>query len=306
MTMLIDRPDIRRSDPSDDGSRPLWRLRTTMAPIRLQFTWFGTQKALTAEQKARAAETFDAQAGALSAGKKLLDTRHTAFRAVTAIRGQIEANWKGRTLPFPEPGIRLIRQEDIDPFVDQITILRTELADAVVTLDRHFDELKAAARQRLGSLYHEADYPVTLQGLFDVSWDFPNVEPPDYLMALSPALYAQEEERVRARFEEAVELAEQAFLEEFTRLVEHLRERITGTSDDGSPRVFRDSAVGNLQEFFTRFRALNVRSNPQLDDLVEQARSIVRGVGAQDLRDSRSLRVRSPRAWTRSKPPSTP
>ncbi len=111
-------------------------------------------------------------------------------------------------------------------------------------------------------------------------------------MALSPALFAQEEERVRARFEEAVALAEQAFLDEFTRLVEHLRERITGTSDDGSPKVFRDSAVGNLQEFFTRFRALNVRSNPQLDDLVEQARSIVRGVGAQDLRDSRSLRVR--------------
>ena len=218
MTMLLDRPDTsaQGANPTDDGSRPLWRLRTTMAPIRLSFTWFGTQKALTAEQKARAAETFDAQAGALSAGKKLLDTRHTAFRAVTAIRGQIEANWKARTLPFPEPGIRLIRQEDIESFVDQMTILRTELADAVVGLDRHFEELKAAARQRLGSLYHEADYPVTLQGLFDVCWDFPNVEPPDYLMALSPALFAQEEERVRARFEEAVALAEQAFLDEFT------------------------------------------------------------------------------------------
>ena len=294
MTMLTrpTRHQRQGANPTDDGSRPLWRLRTTMAPIRLSFTWFGTQKALTAEQKARAAETFDAQAGALSAGKKLLDTRHSAFRAVTAIRGQIEANWKARTLPFPEPGIRLIRQEDIESFVDQMTILRTELADAVVGLDRHFEELKAAARQRLGSLYHEADYPVTLQGLFDVTWDFPNVEPPDYLMALSPSLFAQEEERVRARFEEAVALAEQAFLDEFTRLVEHLRERITGTSDDGSPKVFRDSAVGNLQEFFTRFRALNVRSNPQLDDLVEQARSLVRGVGAQDLRDSRSLRVR--------------
>lgn len=300
MTMLIDPPrsSPSRPDSGTDGSRPLWRLRTTMAPIRLQFTWFGTQKALTAEQKARAAETFDAQAGALSAGKKLLDTRHSAFRVVTAIRGQIEANWKGRTLPFPEPGIRLIRQEDVEPFVDQMTILRTELADAVTMLDRHFEELKDAARQRLGSLYHDADYPATLQGLFDVTWDFPNVEPPDYLMALSPALYAQEEDRVKARFEEAVELAEQAFLEEFTKLVEHLGERISGTHDDGSPKVFRDSAVDNLQDFFARFRDLNVRSNPQLDDLVEQARSIVRGVGAQDLRDSRSLRERVSQGMT--------
>jgi hypothetical protein len=48
--------------------------------------------------------------------------------------------------------------------------------------------------------------------------------------------------------------------------------------------------VGNLSEFFERFRTLNVRSNAQLDGLVEQAQRIVRGVGAQELRDSQSLR----------------
>ena len=46
-----------------------------------------------------------------------------------------------------------------------------------------------------------------------------------------------------ARFEEAVQLAEQAFLDEFARLVDHLTERITGVGDDGTPKVFRDIAV---------------------------------------------------------------
>ena len=51
----------------------------------------------------------------------------------------------------------------------------------------------------LGSLYNPADYPATLVGLFGVSWDYPNIEPPDYLLGLSPDLYRQEQERVQAR-----------------------------------------------------------------------------------------------------------
>ena len=97
---------------------------------------------------------------------------------------------------------------------------RAELDDAVANLDRHFGELKQAAARRLGSLFNPADYPETLVGLFGVAWDYPNVEPPDYLVGLSPELYRQEQERVRARFEEAVQLAEQAFLDEFARLVD--------------------------------------------------------------------------------------
>ena len=87
-----------------------------------------------------------------------------------------------------------------------------------------------------------------------------------------------------------MQLAERAFLDEFARLVTHLTERITGANEDGTPKVFRDSAVDNLCDFFERFRSLNVRSNQQLDELVVQAQRVVRGVAAQDLRDSQSIR----------------
>jgi hypothetical protein len=261
-----------------------------MAACRVQFTWFGTKKSLTAEQKAQAAEPFDAQGQFLSAGKKLLDTKHTAFRAVTAIRTKITEYWRGLTLPFPEPGVRLIKHNEVETFDQQMADFKAELEDAVRGLDRQFEELKQAAAQRLGSLYNPADYPATLVGLFGVSWDYPNVEAPDHLVGLSPELYRQEQERVRARFEEAVQLAEQAFLDEFAKLVAHLTERITGTNEDGSPKVFRDSAIDNLCDFFERFRSLNVRSNDQLDALVDQAQRTVRGVAAQDLRDGPAIR----------------
>jgi hypothetical protein len=170
-----------------------------------------------------------------------------------------------------------------------MTSVRAELVDAVERLDEHFSELKSAARQRLGRLYNVGDYPQSLRGLFTVQWDFPPVEPPDYLRELSPALFAEEQQRVAARFDEAVRLAEDAFTSELAKLVSHLSERLSG-QEDGKPKIFRDSAIENLSEFFQRFRTLNIRSNEQLDQLVEQAQRIVRGVEPQALRDNTNLR----------------
>jgi hypothetical protein len=291
MTTLLDHVPTARSSPVTTTT-PAQRLRATMAACRVSFTWFGVQKSLTAEQRAVAAEAFDAEGSVLSAGKKLLDTKHTAFRAVTAIRTKITDYWKGLSLPFPEPGVRLIKQNKIDEFAATMADYRAELDVAVADLDRHFGELKHGAATRLGSLFNPADYPETLLGLFGVAWEFPNMEAPDFLMQLSPDLYEQEQARVRARFEEAVRLAEDAFLGDFARLVEHLTERITGTGEDGSPKIFRDSAVDNLVDFFGRFRDLNVRSSDQLDELIERAQRAVRGVDAQNLRDDQTLRQR--------------
>jgi hypothetical protein len=290
VTTFLDPIEARPSSNGSTTITPAQRLRTTMAACRLQFTWFGTRKTLTPEQRARAADTFDADAPFLSAAKKLVDTKHSAFRAVTAIRTRITETWRGLSLPFPEPGVRLIPLEQVEAFDRQMADFKVELDDAVANLDRHYGELKHAAAERLGSLYNAGDYPETLVGLFGVAWDYPNVEPPDYLVQLAPELYRQEQRRVRARFEEAVQLAESAFLEEFGRLVAHLTERLTGSGDDGTPKVFRDSAVNNLLDFFGRFRELNVRSHPQLDALVAEAQRVVQGVAPQDLRDRDGLR----------------
>lgn len=120
-------------------------------------------------------------------------------------------------------------------------------------------------------------------------WEFPAVEPPEYLRQLSPDLYERECQRVTAQFNEAVALAEQAFCEEFGGLVSHLTERLAGDAD-GQPKVFRDSAVTNLRTFFDRFRTLNVGSNAELESLVDQAQQLLRGVAPQDLRASDALR----------------
>jgi hypothetical protein len=280
------------SDTTDravgSGSAPARRLQSTMAAVRISFTWLGVRKTLSREQKAEAAESFGAEDKYLSAAKKLLDTTHPAYRAVTTVRNQVTAYWRAMSLPYPEPGLRLIRQDSIDPFDAQMQRFTQDLHDAVQALDEHYAQLRQAAKDRLGRLYCASDYPPHLREAFALCWDFPAVQPPDYLLRLRPELYEQERSRIAARFEEAVKLAEQAFASEFADLLSHLTERLS--SSTGHPKVFRDSAVGNLKTFFERFRQLNVRSNEQLDELIASAQKLLEDVEPQQLRDSGSLR----------------
>jgi hypothetical protein len=76
-----------------------------------------------------------------------------------------------------------------------------------------------------------------------------------------------------------------------------LAERLSG-SIDVKPKVFRDTALTNLEKFFDRFQRLNICSNDDLDQLVENARDVVNGIAPQDLREKTGLRDRVARSLT--------
>src|ERR1022692_3843896 len=115
MTMTL----LERADSRSTVSPAQW-LRETTAAVRVSFTWFGVRKSLTNEQKNQAAESFGAEGEYLSARKKIIDTKHVAYKGVTTVRGKVVAYWRNLTLPYPEPGVRLIRQHEIDRFNNQI------------------------------------------------------------------------------------------------------------------------------------------------------------------------------------------
>ncbi len=274
-----------------DLSNSADHLRQSFSAMRLAFSWFGARKSLSREHRSQAASQFGAEDKSISAGKKLVDSSHPAMKQVNQVKRQMTDYWKGNSLPFPEAGIRLVRRDDLEDLDNRMAEFQSELDAAVRNLEDCFEEIKSGARERLGDLFSESDYPASMIGEFEVCWDFPNIEPPDYLRRLNPELYRQQCTRIQSRFDEAVQLAEQAFVEELEGLVSHLGERLSG-ADDGKPKVFRDSAVENLREFFTRFQRLNINSNEELESLVNRAREVMSGVQPQSLRTDNSLRQR--------------
>src|SRR5262245_15803661 len=83
---------------------PAPRLRRLAAAVRVHFTWWGTHKTLTARQKEEVGSAYAAEARFLTAGKKLIDVRHEAFRRLTSLRTRVVGYWRGLTLPYTEPG----------------------------------------------------------------------------------------------------------------------------------------------------------------------------------------------------------
>ena len=121
------------------------RIRHHFAACRVRFHWLGTTKTLSAEQKSQAAESLGAEGESISAGKKLINTRHDCYKALTSIKIAINAFWKDNSLPYPEPGIRLIKQDRIDVFNSTLEDFREQLEAGVRMLADHFGQIKSAA-----------------------------------------------------------------------------------------------------------------------------------------------------------------
>jgi hypothetical protein len=162
------------------------RLRTTMAAVKLSFTWLGVRKTLAPEQRTTAARAFHADHELLSASKLIPDTKNPAYRAVAAVRSEASSYWRTVTLPFPEAGIRLLPQNSLGLFASTMQTYRERLQEAARELAAQYDQIKSEAQRHLGSLYNASDYPTTLDGLFDLEISYPTIEPPKYLMALHP------------------------------------------------------------------------------------------------------------------------
>jgi hypothetical protein len=265
------------------------RLRSQTVACRLRLEKLGTRKALTIEQRKDAAQPFGADHKSLSASKKLLDTRDPAFRAVRSVISRAKTQWRMMTTPYPEPGIRLIRKSAVDIFNTFMKECEKDLVEAVKVLQERYPELKDRAAQALASLFNEGDYPSRVDTAFGLSWDFPSIDPPAYLKQLNPELYEAECKKIEARFAVAVDQAEQAFVQQFHHLVAHLVERLKGDVD-GKPKVFRDSAIENLNGFFAQFRQLDIGSSSQLQQIVTQAQNAVKGITAGELRDNPNAR----------------
>jgi hypothetical protein len=135
------------------------RLRTTMAAVRLAFTWLGVRKTLAPEQRTTAARVFHADRELLSASKLILDKKNPAYRAVAAGRSEASTYWRTVTLPFPEAGIRLLPQSSLGQFASTMQTYRERLQEAARDRASQYDTIKSKAQRRLGTLFNASDYP---------------------------------------------------------------------------------------------------------------------------------------------------
>jgi hypothetical protein len=265
-------------------------LKASTVAVRLRVNRWGVKRALDDPQNMRAANEFDALSEMVSASKKLINTKHPSYRAVGKAINKARQYWIGMTVPYPEDGMRLLRTSRVSEFENGLDQIRSELREALDDFETDFWRIKNQARIELGDLFCEEDYPNNVIDLFRINHEYSDVNPARHLMELHPEIYAREQARVRQRFEQAIELAEAAFVEELNGLLEHCIERLTDADGSGKAKKFNDSLVGNFREFAERFSKLDINSNNQLTGIVNQIKALTNGLNPDVLRKSSSVR----------------
>ena len=228
----------------------------------------------------------DVDATMVNASKRLVDGDSLA--KVESLRSEARAWLYTQSLPFPIDGVVFVPVDSIERVDARLAEFSDKYEQAVEAFCADYPVLREAARSRLGSLYSEADYPAVVRQRFAFAWRFLNLAPAD-AKVLTPALVQSEQEKFRRLVAAAADAAVAELRARFAACVDHLVDRLSG--DDGKPKVFRDSLVGNMRDFLDGFAALNVCDDAELAALVERARGAVDGVAPGDLRQDESLRA---------------
>lgn len=221
----------------------------------------------------------------LSATKKLLESPELA--AIKKANSRIRAELHDLCLPAPIAGAIMIPHGMVDRVFGILEDYTTvEFPGLVKTFKNAFPERKATAKQQLGPLFCEADYPTEEQvtSCFTVEYHVVNFGA-GQLKAISPAMYKAASQKAEAIYVEAAQQAQLALRAGVLEMVTGLKEALTPDAE-GKPKRFHKSHVTNLQEFIKNFDIRNVTNDTELESLMGKLKTVISGVNAEQLKSS--------------------
>jgi hypothetical protein len=263
-------------------------LKANATGTRLTIHRPSRSKKLQEELLSMIAAPLDADSDSLSATTLLLNPKLPWIKEVNGVLNAVRKFWERSTLPYTDADVRLLPTTKVEWFTKQLEHFQAELEGRAAYVQVHRYETLADAQARLGKTFDEAHYPSDFGGAYRIEWSFPSLTPPDYLAQMNPAIYEQEQAKIAAKLEQAMQDFHTAAALELQELVAALAGSLANGAD-GKRKVLKTATVDNFKEFFARFKELNISSNDALDQVVAQAQELLFGVEAKDLRGKGAL-----------------
>lgn len=223
----------------------------------------------------------------LKGAKVLVDP--DCLSSVRSVLSKARTHLQKAALPFPIHGLTLVPKETLSRIDETLCEMKSEFEGEVEKFTENYENEREKARESLGHLFNEADYPINVRQKFRFEWRFITLDVPGKSGILSPELYEREKEKFQTLMEETRELATLALREEFAGIVRHMVERLSG-EEDGKPKKFKNSMMEKMGEFLDSFGDRNLFNDDKLAELVAQARDVVNGLSTDELRQDANLR----------------
>jgi len=217
-------------------------------------------------------------------GRKHLINPET-LNPIRAVVSRARKDMERQALPFPVNSLTLIPKEQLDRIEECLAKHRSGYWNEVEKFVDQYEQARESARENLGDLFSEADYPRNIRSRFGFDWQYFTLDVPGKAGILTPEIYEREKAKFRAMMEETRELAMTALRQEFADHVNHIVERLT-RSEDGKPKVFKNCMVEKIQGYLEIFDARNLFGDGELADLVGKAKAIIAGVSPESIREN--------------------
>jgi hypothetical protein len=215
------------------------------------------------------------------------------LKAIESLDSEIRAFISRKCLKSPLKGksvylVPMGMVEQVDTKLRDYVAQRDQVVAQFVNV---YPRLLQEAQQQLRDLYDAHDYPNRdhVAACFSLRWRFFALMVPDALGEISTQIWEQERAKAAADWAEAQEEIQMLLRVRLKSMIEHLVERLKPGAD-GKQKIFRNTAVTNMTEFINDFSALNITNDHELAQTVENVRSLMNGVDAQTLRDSKKVR----------------
>ena len=191
------------------------------------------------------------------------------------------------SLPFPINSIYLVPKESLLVIDQQLQKFYERFWKKVSEFEQVYDQATEEARNVLGDLYNESDYPQNIHGKFRFEWRFLTLNVPSSSSVLSPEVYEREKAKFVAMMEETRNMASMALAKEFSSIVNLLTERL----QDGK-KIIKPSMLNKLNDFLNGFEKRNLFEDERLESLISEARRITGGVSAFNIRYDNEMQKR--------------
>lgn len=253
--------------------------------LRVRFGLLGNSRKIS-----NSAVQVDADKNLIRVSKTLLDSPE--LDAIRKEDGALRGYIYDTCLPGFDDGLYFLPIpliEEVEKTLRAFKAKREALVDFFLLA---YPELCKTAEERLRTVYSSKDYPSVdeVKAKFTFNWNYLEFGVPGKLRAISWALFNEERDKAASVMQDAAEQVQQVMRATLAEMVEKLRERLT--DDNGKQKIFRDTAVTNLQEFLNSFDFRNVTNDADLKAQVDRARALIAGTDPQALRDLDGLRKR--------------
>jgi hypothetical protein len=256
---------------------------------------FGNSRKLSSETV-----EVDADKRLIGVRKQLLEGDE--LRAITRMDSSILSYVYSRSLPSVfRDGVYLVPTDLIEEVDGKLSEMAREREALVEAFCGVYPTLIEDAASRLRSVFDPRDYPSveSIRDTFGFEWMYLDLSVPSGLKGISRGLWLRESAKQKQLWEDAMTEVRQVLRAQMAALVDHMVDRLSGKSEGGKPRIFRDSLVRNMEDFLSVFDARNITDDADLQALVEKARQVMQGVDPALLREAPTVRAVVARGFER-------